>query len=62
MISAKEIRNKADKDIEALQKICSHAEWSWGEECWAPGHFSGRRLKVCDFCEKVLESKGGRPN
>ena len=54
MMTAKEIREKADKDVEELQKICNHPESLWTEECWAPGHFTGRSLKICKICEKML--------
>jgi len=58
MITAKEIRKKCEADIKELQKICQHPRSTWAEECWAVGHFTGRRIKICDVCEKVLDSHG----
>jgi len=57
MRTAKEIRDKAEEDIKQLQEECPHPSSTWCEECWTVGHFTGRSLKVCDFCEKVLEIK-----
>lgn len=57
MITAKEIRKKYDEDIKELQKICNHPSSTWCEEWWAIAHSTGRQVKVCDFCEKVLEVK-----
>ena len=59
MLTAKDIRKKCDEEIKKLQEICNHPKYTWCEEAWAPAHFTGRRLKICDVCEKVLERKGG---
>lgn len=57
MLSAKDIRKKCDEDIKQLQHICQHIESQWMEQCWAPGHFTGRTVRVCLNCEKTLETK-----
>ena len=56
MITAKEIRDKCKKDIEKLQKICNHPNSVWCED-WSAGigHSFGRKVRVCDICEKILE-------
>ena len=55
--TAKLIRKKCQDDILALQKVCNHPDMLWVEECWAPGHLTGRRLKICTICEATLETK-----
>ena len=57
MISAKEIRKKCDEDIKELQEICNHPSSTWCEEYWAIAHSTGRQIRVCDICEKSLETK-----
>ena len=57
MLTAKEIREKCEKDIRELQKICPHLETIWAEECWAPGHFTGKKIQMCTRCEKVIENQ-----
>lgn len=62
MKTAKEIRDKAELDILELQKVCKHEKTTLCHESWAPGHFTGRMLEVCDACEFVLGSEGGVQN
>ncbi len=56
MLTAKSIRDKCNKDILELQKICNHPNSTWCED-WTMGigHSSGQ-VKLCDICEKILES------
>ena len=56
MFTAKAIRQKCNDDIKALQEVCNHPNFTWCEESWAIGHFTGRRLKICDICEKTLDT------
>ena len=56
-LTAKKIRDKCREDIKKLQKICNHPGSTWMGEEWAPGHGTGRQVKVCDVCEKVLEAR-----
>ena len=58
MKTAKQIREKCEKDIKKLQKTCKHSKSHWVEECYAPAHMTGRRLKICENCEKVIRIKG----
>lgn len=57
MISASDIRKKCNEDIKKLQEICQHVDSIWCEEQWAPAHSTGRQVRCCNFCEKVLETK-----
>lgn len=51
-----QMRDRHKKEIEDLQDNCKHEKISgWMEEMWAPGHFSGTRVKVCEVCGKVVE-------
>lgn len=55
------MRDRHKKEIENLQANCKHEEISdWMEQMWAPGHFSGPRVKVCEICGKVVETKQSR--
>jgi hypothetical protein len=37
---------------------CPHTdETDWMEEWWAPGHSTGRKVKVCANCNKVKHAK-----
>ena len=57
MENINQMRQKHKKEIETLQKLCSHSEISnWMDYQWAPGHFSGR-VKVCEFCGKTMEKE-----
>jgi hypothetical protein len=39
-------------------KDCLHTEETdWMEEWWAPGHSTGRKVKVCANCNKVMQAK-----
>lgn len=53
-----EMRLRHKQEIQELQAHCEHKKSSWVEECWAIAHFTGRRLRVCDTCEKTLETSG----
>uniref|UniRef100_A0A6M3KY86 Uncharacterized protein n=1 Tax=viral metagenome TaxID=1070528 RepID=A0A6M3KY86_9ZZZZ len=54
--SAKQMRQRHQQELNELQAICPHTEGEWMPYCWAPGHYSGD-IKVCKFCEKILERK-----
>ena len=63
MWSAKGLREEFDKDMQWLQDNCKHEKSEWMGEEWAPGHGTGRVVKVCDCCEKIVESTDVRkPN
>ena len=57
MTTAKELRDKLDAEIKALQEVCPHSESQWCIEAWAPAHFTGRQLLSCKCCEKILDTK-----
>jgi len=44
------------KDLEALQQTCKHRKATWMGEMWAPGHSTGREVKVCDRCGMIVNS------
>ena len=51
-----QMRERHKKDIEALRESCKHEKLTdWIEEQWAPGHSTGRKVKVCKYCEKVMD-------
>jgi hypothetical protein len=53
----KELRDKHRREIEEFQKKCKHSDISgWIDEWWAPGHSTGKQVKVCNICEKVVEA------
>ncbi len=55
--TVKELRDKHKKEIEEFQKKCKHPEISdWMEEWWGIEHSTGRQVKVCNICEKVMET------
>lgn len=53
-MTAKELREQFNKDIQNLQDNCVHEKSTWMDYMWAPGHF-GLPVRVCDYCEKILE-------
>jgi len=58
MITYNSLKEKFDKDIMKLQKRCKHKDLSnWMEEQWAPAHCTGRQVKVCNICNKVVKTK-----
>ena len=55
----KQMRERHRKEIELLQNGCKHTNFSdWMEEQWAPAHSAGSLVRLCNFCEKVVERKG----
>ena len=58
MITAKSIREKADKDLAELRQTCKHDKISkWMGEEWAPAHSTGFTVQVCEICEKILHRR-----
>ena len=54
-----QMRQRHKREIEALQQKCRHKKLSgWMEQWWAPGHGTGKVVKVCEFCGKVVKEKG----
>ena len=58
-MTADGIRKKAEEHIKTLQQVCQHPDTHWVQEAWAPGHMTGRVLKMCKVCEKIIETRGG---
>jgi hypothetical protein len=59
MSEAQKIRDHYEKlmsdEISDLQRTCPHKEISdWTDE-WALGHPTGRRMRHCLRCDKVIE-------
>ncbi len=54
-VTAKMIRSECEYKIEQLRKECRHLTSTICEEQWAPGHSTGKKVKICNVCEKVLE-------
>lgn len=58
MENINEMRNRHEKEIAELQKYCNHIEISdWIEVQYAPACSTGQYVKVCRFCDKVIEKK-----
>jgi hypothetical protein len=53
------LREKFNADVAELQNIrCSHKDISdWQQEYWALAHSTGKQIKVCLNCFKVVEKK-----
>jgi DNA-directed RNA polymerase subunit RPC12/RpoP len=55
MKTAKELRDRYELDLEKLQNKCKHTEISdWMEHWWAPAHYSGYTVKICNICNKIV--------
>jgi hypothetical protein len=58
MNAAERLHKKYQKDLRHLQQTCRHKKLTdWIEEWWAPGHSTGRRVKVCTSCNKVMQAQ-----
>ncbi len=55
-MTTKELRKKCKEDIKELQEICQHPNSAWMNEEFAPAHGTGRIVKVCGICEKILDT------
>jgi RNA polymerase subunit RPABC4/transcription elongation factor Spt4 len=45
------------QEVKTLQDSCPHEKVSdFMDEWWGPGHLTGRRVKCCKKCGKVVES------
>lgn len=53
--TAKQLREECERQILKLQEECKHPEDFWAVEEWALAHMTGRQLRICRICEKVLE-------
>jgi hypothetical protein len=58
MNEAERLHKEYKEKLKHLQEACPHEKQSdWIEEWWAPGHSTGRMVKVCSNCNKVLQGK-----
>lgn len=59
MENIEDMRIRHKEEIEALQSKCKHKDLSdWMNEYFAPGHSSGRIVKICNFCGQTVKTKG----
>lgn len=58
MNAAARLYEEYQQKLKQLQdKDCPHSEETdWMEEWWAPGHRTGRKVKVCANCNKVMQA------
>lgn len=52
------LKNEFERKVKELQEKCPHTTTKWYMHMWAPGHFSGEDILVCENCDKHL---GKRP-
>jgi len=57
MTTAKQLRDKFEKDLKQLQDNCKHEPSDWMEHVWAPSHYSGFQVKQCNNCWKIIKYK-----
>lgn len=54
-ITGKSLREDYEKRLKNLQSECNHDDLSvWMDYVWAPAHYSGYQVKVCNTCEKRM--------
>jgi len=49
-----QMNERHKKERMELENSCPHDESSWMDYQYAPGHYGGR-VKVCKYCNKILE-------
>lgn len=58
MKAAEKLYKEYQEQLRQLQEECPHTDQTdWMEEWWALGHSTGRRVKICTNCNKVLAGK-----
>jgi hypothetical protein len=57
MSEAKTLKERYETDLKELQAHCEHAQTHWAIEAWAPAHFTGQEIEVCDNCWKQLTKR-----
>lgn len=62
MKTKKELYEKYLSDLKDLQKKCTHPDADWMEQHWAPGHSTGKEVRVCRTCELTLASREMYPH
>lgn len=62
MTTANGLYEKYLRDLQFLQDYCTHERVSdWLMECWAPAHTTGRLVKQCEICDKVVATRMREP-
>jgi hypothetical protein len=58
MNAAERLCEQYQRDLRHLQESCPHDQLTdWMEEWWAPGHSTGRKVKACTNCNKVVQAR-----
>jgi hypothetical protein len=58
MNAAERLYEQYQRDLKRLQEACPHDHLTdWMEEWWAPGHSTGRSVRACANCNKVVQPK-----
>ena len=55
MSTYQELENEFKEKVKHLQKICKHPITEWMTESWAPGHYTGFRVLICEICGAQLK-------
>lgn len=55
-MTAQQLKDKYEADLKKLQDNCTHEKTTQMEYHFAPGHFSGTMVDVCDFCWKTIRT------
>ena len=51
-----QLEQEYKKAVVELQKVCKHNNITdWCDYWWAIGHSTGRKVKVCKHCRKIVE-------
>ena len=57
MNAAERLCEQYQRELKQLQEICPHEQLTdWMEEWWAPGHSTGRKVKACANCNKIIQA------
>jgi hypothetical protein len=58
MNAAERLYEEYQRSLKHLQETCPHEQLTdWVQEWWAPGHSTGRKVRVCANCNKVVQAK-----
>ena len=58
MNAAEQLYEQYQRDLARLQESCPHEQLTdWTEEWWAHGHSTGREVRSCTRCNKVVQAR-----
>jgi hypothetical protein len=57
-LSADELKEQYQRDLDVLQKVCPHKKTHWCEEWNAPARSTGWMVLYCKNCWKIIKRKG----